>query len=61
MYRINSKFLDNCSSMKIESNFCSIIFADIVGFTEISSLWSAPELVKFLNELFAKFDYHANV
>ncbi|KAF7493700.1 Adenylate cyclase type 3 [Sarcoptes scabiei] len=34
----------------------SILFADIVGFTAISSICSAPELVKTLNELFARFD-----
>jgi adenylate cyclase 3 len=34
----------------------SILFADIVGFTAISSYCPAPELVKTLNELFARFD-----
>ncbi|KAK1171397.1 adenylate cyclase type 3 isoform X1 [Acipenser oxyrinchus oxyrinchus] len=34
----------------------SILFADIVGFTQLSSLCSAQELVKLLNELFARFD-----
>ncbi|XP_074600100.1 adenylate cyclase type 3-like [Brevipalpus obovatus] len=34
----------------------SILFADIVGFTAISSTCSAAELVKTLNELFARFD-----
>lgn len=34
----------------------SILFADIVGFTAISSHCPAPELVKTLNELFARFD-----
>lgn len=34
----------------------SILFADIVGFTAISSSLPAPELVKILNELFASFD-----
>ncbi|XP_017766990.1 PREDICTED: adenylate cyclase type 3 [Eufriesea mexicana] len=34
----------------------SILYADIVGFTAISSTYSASELVKILNELFAKFD-----
>lgn len=34
----------------------SILFADIVGFTAISSTCSAPELVRILNELFARFD-----
>ena len=34
----------------------SILFADIVGFTAISSTCPAAELVKILNELFARFD-----
>ncbi|XP_037541325.1 adenylate cyclase type 3-like [Nematolebias whitei] len=34
----------------------SILFADIVGFTQLSSMCSAQELVKLLNELFARFD-----
>lgn len=39
----------------------SILFADIVGFTAISSNCPAPELVKILNELFARFDKLAEV
>lgn len=34
----------------------SILYADIVGFTAISSTYSASELVRILNELFARFD-----
>ncbi|XP_014672748.1 PREDICTED: adenylate cyclase type 3-like [Priapulus caudatus] len=34
----------------------SILFADIVGFTALSSTCTAAELVKILNELFARFD-----
>ncbi|KAK7091877.1 hypothetical protein V1264_009499 [Littorina saxatilis] len=34
----------------------SILFADIVGFTAISSSVTAAELVKILNQLFASFD-----
>ncbi|OPJ86407.1 adenylate cyclase type 3 isoform B [Patagioenas fasciata monilis] len=34
----------------------NILFADIVGFTQLSSSCSAQELVKLLNELFARFD-----
>lgn len=42
--------------------FCSsILFADIVGFTQLSSACSAQELVKLLNELFARFDKLAAV
>lgn len=40
---------------------CSILFADIVGFTQLSSTCSAQELVKLLNELFARFDKLAAV
>jgi adenylate cyclase 2 len=39
----------------------SILFADIVGFTRLSSGCTAKELVKILNELFAKFDQLASV
>jgi len=39
----------------------SILFADIVGFTAISSSCPAAELVKTLNELFARFDKLAEV
>ncbi|KAK3101048.1 hypothetical protein FSP39_000561 [Pinctada imbricata] len=34
----------------------SILFADIVGFTKLSSQCTAQELVKILNELFGRFD-----
>ncbi|XP_012552810.2 adenylyl cyclase 78C isoform X2 [Bombyx mori] len=34
----------------------SILYADIKGFTELSSKCNAQELVKLLNELFARFD-----
>ncbi|EDS28631.1 adenylate cyclase [Culex quinquefasciatus] len=34
----------------------NILYADIVGFTAISSTYSAQDLVKILNELFARFD-----
>jgi len=39
----------------------SILFADIAGFTELSSQCSAQELVRLLNELFGRFDQLANV
>lgn len=39
----------------------SILFADIVGFTNLSSHCTAQELVKILNELFGRFDYLAKV
>lgn len=34
----------------------SILFADIKGFTELASKTSAQQLVKVLNDLFARFD-----
>lgn len=35
----------------------SILFADIVGFTRLSSGLSAAELVDMLNDLFGRFDH----
>ncbi|MEA5552163.1 adenylate/guanylate cyclase domain-containing protein [Anabaena cylindrica UHCC 0172] len=34
----------------------TVLFADIVGFTELSSHTSPPQLVEFLNEIFCLFD-----
>lgn len=39
----------------------SILFADIVNFTKISSTCSAQLLVETLNELFGRFDKAADV
>ena len=36
--------------------FCSILFADICGFTSLSAQCTAEELIRLLNELFARFD-----
>ena len=41
--------------------YYSILFADIVGFTRLSSGCTANELVQILNELFGKFDSLAAV
>lgn len=35
---------------------CSVLFCDIVGFTELSQKLSATQLVRMLNELFKSFD-----
>ena len=34
----------------------SILFADICGFTALSAQCTAEELIRLLNELFARFD-----
>ncbi|KAJ8960766.1 hypothetical protein NQ318_020060, partial [Aromia moschata] len=39
----------------------SILFADIKGFTVLATKCTAQELVKILNELFARFDKLATV
>ena len=41
--------------------FYSILFADIKGFTALSSQVTAQKLVQTLNELFARFDCLAEV
>lgn len=41
--------------------YCSILYADIVGFTRLASDCSPGELVHMLNELFGKFDQIAKV
>ncbi len=38
----------------------SILFADIVGFTRMSSNKTASQLVGLLNDLFGRFDYLCN-
>lgn len=53
---IDSWMTRNCLTFSL-----SILYADIVGFTAISSTYSAQELVKMLNELFARFDKLAEV
>lgn len=38
----------------------TILFADIVGFTQLAASISAPMLVNYLNEIFSAFDYWAD-
>ena len=47
--------------MSLSITIFSILFADIVGFTRLSSGCTAKDLVKILNELFGKFDSLAAV
>lgn len=60
-------FTSNLNGSHFSFQFCSltlhssILYADIVGFTAISSTYSAQDLVKMLNELFARFDRLAEV
>lgn len=43
------------------SPLCSILFADIKGFTLLSMNLAAQDLVRILNELFGRFDRLADV
>lgn len=45
----------------LNSPLCSILFADIKGFTLLSMNLSAQDLVRTLNELFGRFDRLADV
>lgn len=45
-----------CFPINISMTIFSILFADIVGFTALSSKCSAADLVQLLNDLFANFD-----
>jgi len=37
----------------------TVLFADVVGFTELSNLLPAAEVVRMLNEIFSRFDHLA--
>lgn len=57
-----TKIVSHCS-ICYEIWICSfsILYADIKGFTALSSKVSAQQLVQTLNELFARFDFLAEV
>ena len=57
----NSYFLETAEILVIMLPIRSILFADIKGFTALSSKVTAQELVQTLNELFARFDCLAEV
>lgn len=61
VYQFDCVLEHTASYMKTTLFICSILYADIVGFTAISSTYSAQDLVKMLNELFARFDRLAEV
>ena len=48
--------LEHDQSVADEFDEASILFADIQGFTELSSQLSPPEIVTMLNEVFSVFD-----
>ena len=56
---LKDKHLINNTAIAYDYSDVSILFADIVGFTEISQHFSAKELVDALNNLFSRFDSRA--
>ena len=72
LQRVNNRFVELISSMFPKSiaervlstgrafaerhSNCSILFADIVGFTPLAAKLPPEELVKLLSEIFARFD-----
>lgn len=50
------KLRENPDSIAESFDECTVLFSDIVGFTEISRKLPAQELVSFLNEIFSIFD-----
>ena len=61
MLNILPKTTDDCLK-KGEENIAgsysevTVLFSDLVGFTKMSAKKTAPELVKFLNDIFSEFD-----
>ena len=55
-YDGQKKLFQCFGDIKLQQNV-SILFADIVGFTRLSSGLSAAELVDMLNDLFGRFDH----
>lgn len=57
LYKENARIEAQFKKLYIyHMNNVSILFADIKGFTQLASKTSAQELVKILNDLFARFD-----
>jgi class 3 adenylate cyclase len=53
---IAERFKNDQSYLAEEYKSVSVLFADIVGFTSLSENIAPDDLVKFLNEVFSKFD-----
>lgn len=55
-YKIAQRLKHHPSTIADYFSEVSVMFADLVGFTELSSRLSATELVEILNEIFSEFD-----
>lgn len=53
---VANKLKNNPGTIADRFEHCTVLFADIVGFTELSRKLSPVELVQILNELFSLFD-----
>lgn len=60
MFKSNAG-LDTAAVTNSRWGLCSILYADIVGFTKLASSCSPQELVAVLNKLFGRFDDIAKV
>ena len=53
---VSKKVQADGKTYTVKADNCSILFADIVGFTPLSERYSADELVRLLNQIFSRFD-----